>query len=771
MSQRAAILGHVAAFDELLRALDESGRLVHAEHVPGRAAKHGTLARPLPDDVVDAFGGDRLWSHQVEAIDLIREQQSVVIATGTGSGKSRCYQIPIAEASARRRGRPGTALLIYPTKALAQDQLRSFLQTGFDSIVAGTFDGDSTPEQRTWVRNRANVVLTNPEMLHNGILPNHARWSSFLARLEHVVVDELHVLRGVFGTHVSHVLRRLRRLCAHHGSDPTFVFTSATIGQPEVLASRLCGRTVEPVVDDGSPQAPRTLALVNPEVLDEAQGLRASANSESASVAAELIRGSHRTIVFTRSRKGAELVSADIGRRVPDAVDRIASYRAGYLPAERREIEQRLFTGELQGVVATSALELGIDVGGLDASVLNGFPGTVASMWQQIGRAGRGDDPSLAVLVAGEDQLDQWIMNHPLDLLARDPEPAVINPDNPFILGPHLRCAAHELPLSHDDDTWWGDALDDGIRDLVIDESLVLKPSGNGSPVAVPNGYGRPARSIGLRSGGADEISIVDADGTPVGTVDAARAPSVVHEGAIYLHRGTNWQVESLDLAARLAVVSESDGEHYTQARSSVDISIVRADRQADHGAIEVFTGDVEVTTQVTGYTRREVRSRRILGHTDLDLPPSTLRTRAFWWSIPPALLDKAEVSPSDAAGTLHAAEHAAIGMLPLFAICDRWDVGGVSTPWHSGTAGPAIFVYDAHPGGSGVAELGFDGRARLIECTRDLISACGCEAGCPSCVQSPKCGNGNEPLDKAGAVRLLSVIHGSSLDDPSICA
>ncbi len=763
LSANAQIARDRIDLDEVLRELDDAGRLVHVERFPERHARFATLAEPLPDALAASVDKAPLYTHQAEAIDHIRAGRSVVVATGTGSGKSRCYQLPIAEAAGRRPARrPGTALLLFPTKALAQDQLRSFLKADYAGVTAGTYDGDSTPEERTWVKNRANVVLTNPEMLHNGILPSHSRWSRFLGRLEHVVIDELHVLRGVFGTHVAHVLRRLRRLCAHYGSDPTFVFTSATIGAPETLASRLCGLPIEAVTADGSPQAERLLALVNPEVLDEAMGLRASANSESASVASSLIRGGHRTIVFTRSRKGAELVTADIGRTVPDAADAVCAYRAGYLPAERREIEQRLFSGELRGVVATSALELGIDVGDLDACVLNGFPGTVASMWQQIGRAGRGAERSLAVLVAGEDQLDQWIMNHPVDMLSRSPEPAVINPDNPFILGPHLTCAAHELPLSHDDDQWWGDALDDGIRDLVIAERLTLKPSGSGAPVAVPAIAGRPSRSIGLRSGSTDEIQIVDLDGEAIGTVDASRAPSVVHEGAIYLHRGTNWRVESLDLHDRQAIVVESDGEHYTQARTSVDISVVHENSSATFGPIEVHVGDVEVTSRVTGYTRREVRSKRILAHESLDLPPSTLRTRSFWWTIPADVLDAAKVSPSDAAGTLHAAEHAAIGMLPLFAICDRWDVGGVSTPWHSAAGGPAIFIYDAHPGGSGVAELGYQEHERLLRATRDAVRACACATGCPSCVQSPKCGNGNEPLDKAGAVALLSTILGS---------
>lgn len=762
-SANIELAGSSGNFDELIDLLAADGRLAHVEQQPSRPARFGTTIAAISPGVQKVLGDQRLWTHQAEAIDLVHAGHSVVVATGTASGKSRCYQIPIAE-SAARPGNTGTALLLFPTKALAQDQLRSFHTHGFPEVVAGTYDGDSTPEQRAWVRSTANVVLTNPEMVHAAILPGHARWSTFLSRLDYVVVDELHVLRGVFGTHVSHVLRRLRRLCHHYGSDPTFIFTSATIGQPGALATQLCGVPVTEVSNDGSPRGERTIVMLNPPIVDEAQGLRTSSNAEAASVGAELIRRGHRTIVFCRSRRGTELVTRDIARRLPsDAADSVRAYRAGYLATERRTIEHELFEGTLRGVVATSALELGIDVGGLDACVLNGFPGTVASMWQQIGRAGRGQQRSAAILVAGDDQLDQWIMAHPNELLSRQPERAVINPTNQFIIGPHLACAAFEKPISHDDDRYWGDALDDGIRNLVLDDYILLKPSGNGPRLAVYAGRGRPSRSIGLRSGSADELQIVRKDGSIVGTVDTERACSVVHPGAIYLHQGKAYRVVSLDLDDRVATVEDSDGEHYTQARTTVDISVVRANETALLGdgssGVEVCVGDVEVTSQVTGYQRREGRSRRILANEVLDLPPSTLRTRAFWYVIPAHQIAAAGLDASQVPGALHAAEHAGIGMLPLFTICDRWDVGGVSTPWHSGAGGPTIFIYDAHPGGSGIAELGFEEKERHLRATRDAMAACACVDGCPSCVQSPKCGNGNDPLDKYAAIALLDQI------------
>ena len=759
------VVNNGVPFTDLIEQLAADGRLAHVEHQPARSARFANAIAPISPGVAKSLGAERLFTHQAEAIDLVRANHSVVVATGTASGKSRCYQIPIAE-SASRPGRTGTALMLFPTKALAQDQLRAFHSLKFPEVVAGTYDGDSSPEQRAWVRSTANVVLTNPEMLHAAILPGHARWSTFLSRLDHVVIDELHVLRGVFGTHVSHVLRRLRRLCHHYGSDPTFIFTSATIGAPGELASELCGVPVTEVTNDGSPRGERTIVMLNPPIVDEVQGIRTSANAETASVAAELIRRDHRTIVFCRSRRGAELVTGDIARRLPsDQQNAVRAYRAGYLPNERRTIEHELFEGTLSGVVATSALELGIDVGGLEACVLNGFPGTVASMWQQMGRAGRGHQSSTAVLVAGDDQLDQWIMAHPHELLSREPERAVINPTNPFILGPHLACAAFEKPLAHDDDRYWGDALDDGVRDLVVDDGLVLKPSGTGSPLAVYAGRGRPSRGIGLRSGSADEVQIVRRDGSIVGTVDAARACSVTHPGAIYLHQGKPYRVTELDLDDRVATVEDSSGEEYTQARTKIDISVVAADDQGLVGVptgeeqVEVFVGAVEVTSQVTGYQRREVRSRRILGNETLDLPPSTLTTRAFWYVVPVGIIEAAGVDASAVPGALHAAEHAGIGMLPLFTICDRWDVGGVSTPWHTGAGGPSIFIYDAHPGGSGVAELGFKERNRHLQATLESIRSCACSDGCPSCVQSPKCGNGNEPLDKSAAIALLKQI------------
>ncbi len=746
--------------DTFVERLAGDPRCIHVERLPARPARHGSLQAPLPEIVAERLGVDQLWSHQAEAIDLIRSGRSTVIATGTASGKSLCYQAPIAEAITAGL-RPTTALLVFPTKALAQDQLRAIGAMDVPRLVAATYDGDTHPDDRAWVRSHANVLLTNPEMLHHGILPHHNRWATFLMRLRYVVIDELHLMRGIFGAHVAHLLRRLRRVCAHYGADPTFVFASATIGSPGRLASDLCGLEVREVVDDGSPRGERLFVLWNPAV--DLESPRPPASRQSALLAAELITAGRRTIVFCRSRKGTELVAADIKRRLPGRLARtVRAYRGGYLPSERREIEAELFGGALCGVVATTALELGIDVGGLDACVLDGFPGTIASMWQQAGRAGRESQQSICVLVAGDDQLDQWLMHHPDQVLTRPPEPAVVNVANPFVLQPHLACAAYELPLTHGDEQWWPGLLDGGVKDLVIKGLLKVRPDhrtrGRG-PLAVWSGTGWPAHRIGLRNASADEFRITQADGTLVGTVDHGRAFRPVHPGAIYLHQGRQWRVVELDVTERCAIVEPCDANEYTQPRSETDISILATDARRPVGQSMLSLGSVRVVSRISGYRRIEAFSGQVIGMEELDLPPEELTTRAFWYTIDPEVLATAGITFAAAPGTLHAVEHAAIGILPLFTICDRWDVGGVSTPLLGDTGLPTVVIYDGHPGGAGVAELGFEAADRHLGATLDVIESCPCERGCPSCVQSPKCGNGNEPLDKAGATALLHAL------------
>ncbi len=736
----------VREFEGLLTGLAAGGELVHLEIVAARTARHAQLATSVPFDF-------ELYTHQASAIELVRSGQSIVVATGTASGKSLCYQVPIVESV--KAG--GTALLLFPTKALAQDQLRAV--GAYDGVVPVTYDGDSTVEARTWARRHASVVLTNPDMLHAGILPFHGRWGTFFRRLRHVVIDELHVYRGTFGSHVAHVLRRLRRVCALYGSAPTFILTSATIGDPGGLAATLIGSPVETVSDDASPAGERVMAVWRPQASRD--GKPVSGNMASAVLLAALVRAGHRSIAFTRSRRAAELVAAGAKRHVGTALAaRIRSYRGGYLATERREIEAQLFNGDLLGVSATNALELGVDIGGLDACIVNGFPGTVASFRQQIGRSGRGAQRSLAVLVAGDDALDQWYATHPDQLVTRAPEPVVVNIANPFTLEPHIGCAAYEIPLvPADAGIWEPDTFDDCVAQMVADDQLVLV---NGR--AVWAGRGSPSSRVGLRTGGANrEVRIVGAnDDRLLGTVDAERALSSVHAGALYLHQGEQYRVLTLDLQDRVAWVERSDADEYTQARTVGDIRIIHAEAETLLGTLSTTLGRVEVHEQVVGYERRRVTTGAVLGREPLDLPSSVLATRAFWFTVDDRLLERAGMDGPGALripGTVHAAEHSAIGMLPLFTICDRWDVGGVSTALHEQTGAATIFIFDAYPGGAGIAELGYANASALLRETAAAIGRCPCRDGCPSCVQSPKCGNGNDPLDKAGALTLLGFI------------
>jgi DEAD/DEAH box helicase domain-containing protein len=753
----------VDACDTLdLLALDPelSGRVAFSRRLAARPARTAAPNRPIHRDISHRLatrGIDELWTHQSAAIDVLRTGGHVVLATGTASGKSLCYQLPIVEGALN--GSTDTALLIFPTKALAHDQLRALQSWLVPGVRAATYDGDTPADTRVATRKHANVVLTNPEMLHVGILPAHERWATFFMRLRYVVVDELHMLRGVFGSHVAHVLRRLRRVCAHYGSQPSFCFTSATIGNPGPLASALCGLEVTEIDDDGAPRAERGFVCWQRPLLDAATGTRRSANAETADVLARFVRAGHQSLAFTRSRKGVELVAALARAALADGSDEtgptVAAYRAGYLAGERRTLEAALATGELAGVVATSALELGIDVGGLDAVVCNGFPGTLASLWQQVGRAGRGDRRSAAVLVAGDDQLDQWYARHPDELLSRRPEAAVVNADNPFVVKPHVACAAHELPLTPSDAAYFGDALDDVVRELVLADQL--KPRDGRM---YWSGREPPAPAIGLRSGSTVEYDLVDHDGRLVGTVDGARVFQVAHPGAMYLHQGRQYRVERLDLDNHYALLDAADdADEYTQPREETDIAIVRTQDTAIAGAGWARLGSVEVTHFTVGYQRKKISTNEMIELVSLELPRQTLTTRACWYTLPRVALERAGLGAARVLGAVHAAEHALIGLLPLFAICDRWDVGGVSMAIHPETGEPTIFVYDGYPGGAGIAELAFGALDRHLSATRELVEGCGCDDGCPSCVQSPKCGNWNEHLDKDASLVVLRAL------------
>jgi DEAD/DEAH box helicase domain-containing protein len=725
------------AVGDLLNELAADGRWRHTHHRPARPGVINDCPQHLDPALLDRFGTAGLWRHQVEALNAVENGSHVAIATGTGSGKSLCYQLPIAQ-SIQDSPDP-TALLLYPTKALAHDQLRSLGSRDIPLLKPCTFDGDSDRDHRQWARSESNVVMTNPEMLHYSLLPNHQRWHRFLRSLQFVVIDELHTYRGVFGSHLAHVLRRLRRLCAFHGSSPTFIFTSATIGQPAELASGLSGLPVVAVTEDAAPTSARTVALWDPE---------GSPAQDVGELVRRFVDRDQRTIAFCASRAGTEQVAlhARAGTDRP-----IRAYRAGYLTNERRLIEQQLADGELMGVIATSALELGVDIGGLDVAILNGFPGTIASFWQQIGRVGRGQGASTSILVAGNDQLDQWFMAHPDELFTRPPEPAVINPSNPFVLRPHLACAAHELPLRPQDEEFWPDDLDDAVRDLVRADLVTIR-----NRRAVWNAPSSPASEISLRSGGAREVAIVDAGGARIGSVSGDRATSQVHPGAIYTHQGVPWRVSRLELDQHRAVVEPADGTERTAPRTTTDLAVLETYAATKSNGFDQHLGFVEVTRDVVGYRRIDSRTGQSLSQEPLDLPGDTLRTTAMWWTLPAARVAASGIDPKELPGALHAIEHAAIGLLPLFAICDRWDVGGVSTAHHADTGSASIFIYDGYEGGAGVADLGYERGGELLAATTELIAECACREGCPSCVQSPKCGNGNDPLSKPGALLLL---------------
>ncbi|HEX2368974.1 MAG TPA: DEAD/DEAH box helicase [Acidimicrobiia bacterium] len=744
-----------ASLDDLIKRWAETGEgdLIHLERFPERDAITALPDPPLPgalDQRLRERGIERLYRHQVAGIRRIRQGTHTVLVSGTSSGKTLTYQVPLVERALEDPR--STALLLYPTKALAQDQLGSLQRYRLPGVTAATYDGDTPNEQRRWVRRHATAVLTNPDMLHVGILPHHQRWADFLVRLRFVVVDEMHTLRGVFGSHVSHLLRRLRRIAAHYGARPTFVFTSATIGNPGELAARLSGLEVEVVEGDDSPRGEKLVALWNPPLLDTDAGRRRSALSDATSLFVDLVRDGHHTIVFSRSRKSTELVYRWSTERLGELANRVAPYRAGYLPADRRAVEQRLFSGELLGVTATNALELGIDVGSLDAAIVTTFPGTIAAFWQQAGRAGRMRQKSLAVLVGGEDALDQWFMANPDDLFARSHEAAVVNPSNPMITEAHTGCAAYELPLSLEDRDILGEQTEEAANRLVQAGHLRLREG-----KLVWSRRQSPAPMVDIRSSGGPAYTIWDAGtGRPLGTIEEGRAFRDAHPGAVYLHQGETYLVEELDLTQKQVVVRQATVDYYTQPGEEKMLEIIELEANAWSGGLPHRLGRVRVESHIVGYQRKLIGSGEILDRIPLDLPPAVFETQAVWWVVPGEILDRAGVTPAEAPGTLHAAEHAAIAMLPLFAICDRWDVGGLSTTWHPATGTPVIFIYEAYPGGAGVSPIAFAAGARHLGATMEAIEVCPCLAGCPSCIQSPKCGNYNEPLDKRGAVAFL---------------
>jgi DEAD/DEAH box helicase domain-containing protein len=727
------------------------------------AASPGILT-PLPEDVhpslfeaLTSAGIESLWSHQAAALECARRGHTI-ITTGTASGKSLAFNLPVLDTLASDLA--ARAFYLYPTKALAQDQARKLSELGGRFLRHAIYDGDTPREERPAIRRRSNLILTNPDMLHVGVLPNHRSWGDVLANLAWVVVDEAHVYRGVFGSHVANVLRRLRRLARAYGAEPRFVLTSATIANPRRLAESLTGLDMHLVDQDGAPHAEREVVMWNPPLVDEALGKRGSALSEAAMLLAGLVERGVRTICFLKSRRGVELIQRFARLRLegagrPDLAERIAPYRAGYTPTQRREIERRLAEGELLAVVATDALELGIDVGDLDAALCVTFPGTVASLRQMWGRAGR-RHTGLAMYVAGEDALDQFFCRHPDEFLERPVERAILDHESEEIHGAHLTAAAYELPLTPEDEDVFGERWEEHAQRLVK-QGRLRERGGR----YLPRGPGYPAARIALRSASPDSVAIVESTGGEViGTVEAARAHSAVHPGAVYLHMGAAYEVEDLDLAGRRALVSPFDGDWYTQPKKESETWIEQVrDRRECCGVLLSF-GIVSVTEQVVAYQKKRVADHSVLDLLALDMPEQDFVTQALWYELPDPLL-REEFPLEMLQGSLHAAEHGQIAVLPLIAMCDRWDIGGLSTAFHQQTGRSTIFIYDGHPGGVGITRVGFERFEDLVDDALRLISECTCRSGCPSCVQSPKCGNLNEPLDKRGAMELLSRMAG----------
>lgn len=751
-----------------LKGVASEEAIRHIRTLPARSAVRydlPTWVDPAIRQALAASGITSLWSHQAAAAEEIRQCRNVAIATGTASGKSLSYLLPgltaVLEGTRAPNGRGATMLYLAPTKALAADQAAHIGALDLDGVRAATYDGDTAPDERRWIREHANVVLTNPDLLHHSLLPGHPHWSSFLRALSVVVIDEAHAYRGIFGSSVALVVRRLRRVLARYRSTPVFVLASATSGNPAAHAAELIGLPVTAITSDGSPRGEVTFALWEPAARRDDDGAehRPAASTAAARLLAELVAADVQTIAFARSRAGVEAVAAAANRQLAAGglATRVAAYRGGYLPEERRALERQLRTGALRGLAATNALELGIDVHGLDAVVMAGWPGRLSSLWQQAGRAGRSGGSSAAVLIAAEDPLDAYLMAHPELIFDAPVEATVINPGNPRLLPRHLIAAAHELPITEADEGYFGSGMLSALAGLEASGDLRRRPRGWFWPQD-----GRPDAVGSLRTAGAVVAIVEGRSGRVIGTIDEASADHQVHPGAVHLHQGGTYVVTELDREHATATVVAGDPGWSTVAQSRSSFDLATPDAVQLRSGLTVCRGPVTVRSQVVSFLRR-LPNGAVVGSHALDMPEREFTTEGVWWHLPEDRLLAAGLLAADLPGAAHAAEHAAIGMLPLFATCDRWDIGGVSTACHPSTGEPTILVYDGYPGGAGYAARGFEAFDQWLGATRSLIAGCPCEQGCPRCVVSPKCGSGNDPLDKAGAILLLEIVLGAA--------
>lgn len=717
----------------------------------------GWLPAQAVETIVDS-GVQRPWAHQVEFADHLFNGRHAIISTPTGSGKTLGYLMPILAA---QHGRVGvsvdsartrltsprhTALYLAPTKALAHDQARAATALGPRGWRVSALDGDSDVAERRFAREHASFILTNPDMLHFSVLPNHERWASFLGSLRYIVIDEAHRYQGVFGAHVAQVVRRLRRLAALHGADPVVALSSATAPNAAEFGATLIGaEAVESVSGDTSPAGRRTVALWRPS---------GSLRTDTARLLAGLSDGGAQTIAFVASRQGAELVSIAAQEQASDPT-RIASYRGGYLAADRRELEAGLHSGQLRGLASTNALELGVDVAGMDAVLVSGYPGKLASFWQQAGRAGRRGQDALVVLLASENPLDAYLMEHPELVFEAPVERAVLHPDNPRVLGLHLAAAAQESPLRDSDDRWFGPATA-ATAAALVGQGVLRDRNGRYF-------WTRPDRAvdfINLRSIGERPLDIIERDtGRVVGLVDMAAVDRTVHPGAVYLHQGESFLVDHLDVEEHQALVVAGRPRYYTQPQTTFDIQIVREAEHRPLGITRLCRGEVRLDSQVLGYLRRDEVTHEVWDSTPLEMPRRRLTTQAVWWTVPAALARRLGWEELRTGAAAHAMEHTAIGLLPAFAPCDRWDIGGVSTALHPDTGLATIFVHDGMEGGAGFAYRGYEEAEQWLRATLERLTRCGCTDGCPACVVSPKCGNANQVLNKADAAELLALL------------
>ncbi len=754
--------------DRLLKRRWQGFKVAHHAILPALQASYGTLDDPLPDSLRESLpnlGIAGLYTHQSRAIECIRSGSHVVVASPTASGKSLIYNLAVSEVLLQDHEQ--RALYLFPIKALSRDQLEG-LKTFFDAVHPGpnrtpfraaVYDGDTTPYQRTKIRgNHPHVLLTNPDMLHYALLPYHHKWETFWKKLRFVIIDEMHTYRGIFGSHVAQILARLQRICRFYGSAPQFILLSATIANPQELARQLIGRQsdeIEVIPENGAPQAKRHFVFMESEE---------TAGGHVASMAARLVvkaaESGLKTIAFTQSRKMTELIHMSILRAAPPLAHRVSSYRAGFLPEERRVIEQKLSSGQLAAVISTSALEMGIDIGGLDLCILVGYPGTVMNTWQRGGRAGRSGRESAIILLPQYDALDQYIVHHPQVFLNSGYEIAVTDPFNEEILKAHIPCAAAELPLDQSEVAGQQPPFRDQVARLT--KAGTLLQTGDGKQWLSSSAH--PHRQVDIRSVGPAYVILKNSENdrpVPLGKSEGTRALKECHPGAVYLHRGETYQVQSLDLANRVIRVEPSQVSYFTRVKSEKETEILEMLASKPVGNFLLRLGRLRVTETITGYEKRRLFSQELLGTDVLDLPPQTFETVGFWIEIEPDLVKRIQDAKLHFMGGIHAVEHAAISMFPLLALCDRNDIGGISIPLHPQVEKAAIFIYDGYPGGIGLAARGYEMILPLLEKTKDLIASCSCPDGCPACIHSPKCGSGNKPLDKEAALAILKYLLG----------